>query len=66
MYIVAYDGAATVPIAQPVIWRKCLPLKLKLFNVKMWFIRVVNTSVGGSFDILLSRHFLGLIFYHGV
>ena len=54
--MVAYDGAATVPMAQPVIWRTCLPLKLKLFSVSMWFIRVVITSVGGCFDTLSSRH----------
>ena len=53
--MVAYDGAATVPMAQPFIWRKCLPLKLKLFSVSMWFIRVVITSVGGCFDTLFSR-----------
>ena len=35
---------------------KCLPLKLKLFSVSMWFIRVVITSVGGCFDTLFSTH----------
>ena len=54
--MVAYDGAATVPMAQPFIWRKCLPLKLKLFSVSMWCIRVVITFVGGCVDTLLSRH----------
>ena len=51
----AYDGAATVPMAQPFIWRKCLPLKLKLFSVSMWLIRVVINSVRGCFDTLFSR-----------
>ena len=51
-----YDGAATVPMAHPFIWRKCLPLKLNLFSVNMWFIRVVITSVGGCFNTLLLRH----------
>ena len=27
--MVAYEGAATVPIAQYLIWRKYIPLKLK-------------------------------------
>ena len=54
--MVAYDGGATVPMAQPFIWRKCLPLNLKLFSVNMWFIRVVITSVEGCFDTLFSRH----------
>ena len=31
-------------------------MKLKLFSVNMWFIRVVITSVGGCFDTLFSRH----------
>ena len=53
--MVAYDGATTVPMAQPFIWRKCLPLMLKLFSVSMWLIRVAITSVWGCFDTLFSR-----------
>ena len=51
----AYDGAATVPMAQPLTWRKCLRLKLKLLSISTWFIRVINTLVGGVLSLLFSR-----------
>ena len=54
--MVAYGGAATVPMAQPLIWRKCLPLKLKLLSVNMCFKRVVTTVVGGLLMVLVSKH----------
>ena len=50
-----YDGAAIVPMAQPLIWRKCRPLKVKVLSVSTWFIRVSSTLVGGVLSILFSR-----------
>ena len=43
-------------MVHPLICRKCLQLKIKLFIVSMCFIKVANASVGGSLDILLFRH----------
>ena len=45
-----------VPMAQAFILRKCLPLKLKLFSVSIWCMRVVITFVDASLCALLSRH----------
>ena len=56
--MMAYDGAATMPKAQPVIWRRFLPLKLKLFYCSMQLVRVAITCVGGFFDTLPPRHYV--------
>ena len=53
--MVTYEGVATVPMAQPLTWRKCLPLKLNLLSVRSWFIRVITTLVCAVLSLLCSR-----------
>ena len=35
---------------------KMFSIEVKVFSVNMWLIKVVITSMGGSFHILLPRH----------
>ena len=55
MKLLAYEGAIFVPIAVPLICKKCSPLNVKLLcfstNVSNW----TRHSVGGSFTALWSQ-----------
>ena len=55
MKMLVYEGAIFVPIAVPLICKKCSPLNVKLFyfstNVSNWTIH----SVGGSLTSLWSQ-----------